>query len=70
MGHASLSPLLEGLVDQLHFAALVDLPEAAFAGLFLRARHFHEETVQRQVVANRVLEQQCTVTYRTRKINV
>lgn len=46
----------EGLLNELALRGWVYPPEGTFAGLLLRPRHLDEVAVQRQVVADRVLQ--------------
>lgn len=47
----------EGLLDELGLRGRVYPPEGTFAGLLLGPRHLDEVAVQRQVVADRVLQE-------------
>lgn len=47
----------ERLLDQLGFRRRVYPPEGAFARLLLRPRHLDEVAVERQVVTDRVLQE-------------
>lgn len=57
-GNSSGPALPEGLFYQLALRRGVDPPERAFARLLLRAGHLDKVSVQGQVVADRVLQQQ------------
>lgn len=55
-GHPSWPALPEGLLYELALRRWIDPPEGTFARLLLGSCHFDEVTVERQVVANGVLE--------------
>lgn len=55
-GHPSLPSLPEGLLHQLGLGGRIQTPKASFPRLVLRAGHFQEVAVQRQIVSDWVLE--------------
>lgn len=55
--HSSLSPFPEGLLHQLGFRGRIQAPKASFPWLILGTGYFQEVAVERQIVSDRVLEE-------------